>query len=124
MLNRDLGGNEEFPSTFELWEFVLSFQDGSLPRAAWNEQTLAVIATWYLFLLPPSDAMARLELGLRRNQFRFGNRDTHGGEVDPIATVWPLVLRHVLSALGGGDALTVANRLMESRVQDVRDRAA
>jgi len=66
--------NAEFPSTFELWEFVLSFEDGSMPPSAWNERTLAVIAIWYLFLLPPGEAMERLELGLRRNQSRFSRR--------------------------------------------------
>lgn len=124
MVNRDLVGNGEFPSTFELWEFVVSFEDGSLPLAAWNAQTLAVVAIWYLFLLPPSDAMARLELGLRRNQFRFGNRAREDGEVDSFGTLWPCVLRHVLSALGAGDALTIANRLMENGVLAARDRAA
>jgi hypothetical protein len=33
-------------------------------------------------------------------------------------------LRHVLSALGAGDALTIANRLMENGVLAARDRAA
>jgi len=76
------------------------------------------------FLLPLSDATARLELGLRRNQFRFGNRGGEDDEVDSFATVWPRVLRHLLSALGAADALTIANRLMESGVLAVRDRAA
>jgi hypothetical protein len=118
--------NAEFPSTFELWEFVLSFEDGSMPLAAWNERTLAVIAIWYLFLLPPGEAIERLELGLRRNQLRFSRRPGLLGDgIDSIAEVWPLVLRHVLTSFGAGDPLSAANRLMGPRVSELkRDRAA
>lgn len=120
--------NEEFPSSFELWEFVLSFEDGSLPASAWNERALAVVAIWYLSLLSPSDAMARLELGLRRNRVRYADRP--GSLGDGIATpaeVWPFVLRHVLAAFGEGDPLSAANRLMQSHddEDEIRqDRAA
>lgn len=118
--------NAEFPSTFELWEFVLSFEDGSMPPSAWNERTLAVIAVWYLFLVPPGEAMERLELGLRRNQLRFRHRPgLLGAGIDSIAEVWPLVLRHVLTSFGEGDPLSAANRLMGPRVPELKhDRAA
>jgi hypothetical protein len=118
--------NAEFPSTFELWEFVLSFEDGSMPASSWNEHALAVIAVWYLFLLPPGDAMKRLELGLRRNQLRFSHRHGALGDgVDSVAEVWPRILRRVLGAFGEGDPLSAANRLMGSRSIDVwHERAA
>lgn len=121
-----LNWNEEFPSSFELWEFVLSFEDGSLPPAAWDERALAVVAIWYLFLLPPGDAMERLELGLRRNQLRFAHRPGALGDAirDP-AEVWPCVLRHVLATMGEHDPLSAANRLMRSDdVEIEQDRAA
>src|SRR5215213_6780542 len=96
--------NAEFPSTFELWEFVLSFEDGSMPASAFNERALAVIAIWYMFLLPPGDAMKRLELGLRRNQVRFKHRPGMLGDaIDSTADVWPLILKQVLASFGEGD---------------------
>jgi len=115
----------EFPSCFELWDFVVSFEDGSLPIAAWNDQTLAVIAVWYLFLLSPAEAAARLELGLERNRARFGPRvGGRGGEVASLADVWPRVLRQVLAALGAGDPVVIANRMMDAGASEARDRAA
>jgi hypothetical protein len=118
--------NAEFPSTFELWEFVLSFEDGSMPAAAWNERALAVVAIWYMFLLPPGDAMKRLELGLRRNQVRFSHRTSMSGDgVDSVADVWPSIVKQLLVSFGEGDPLSAANRLMGPRVAELqRDRAA
>ena len=118
--------NAEFPSSFELWEFVLSFEDGSMPASVWNERALAVVAIWYLVLLPPSDAIQRLELGLRRNQLRFSHRlGATGDGLDPVAEVWPRILRQVLSAFGEGDPLSAANRLMQPSADEFRhDRAA
>ena len=118
--------NAEFPSSFELWEFVLSFEDGSMPASAWNERALAVVAIWYLFLLPPGDAMKRLELGLRRNQLRFSHQHGALGDgVDSVADVWPRILRQVLGAFGEGDPLSAANRLMDSGPAELRrERAA
>ena len=118
--------NAEFPSSFELWEFVLSFEDGSMPASAWNERALAVVAIWYMFLLPPGDAMKRLELGLRRNQVRFSHRPSVSGDgVDSVADVWPSIVKQLLTAFGEGDPLSAANRLMGPRVPELeRDRAA
>ena len=117
--------NEQFPSNFELWEFVSSFEDGSLPPSAWNEQALAVVAIWYLFLLPPAEASARLESGLKRNQLRFARRPgALGDRSATLAEVWPWVLQHVLAALGEGDSLAVANRLMQPNDSVEQDRAA
>ena len=97
-----------------------------MPASAWNERTLAVLAIWYLFLLPPGEAMQRLELGLRRNQLRFSQRPGLLGDgFDSIAEVWPLVLRHVLTSFGEGDPVSAANRLMGLRVPQLKhDRAA
>jgi hypothetical protein len=108
--------NEEFPSSFELWEFVLAFEDGSLPASAWNDRALAVIAIWYLYLLPPSDAVERLELGLRRNRLRYAERaGVLGDGVSSVAEIWPIVMKHVLESFGETNPLAVANRLMEAR---------
>lgn len=120
-----LDRNVEFASSFELWELVVSFEDGSLPIAEWNEQTLAVVAIWYLFLLPPAQASARLQLGLERNRFRLGGVAGVPGEaMASVADAWPLVLRQVLAAVGIGDPLAIANRVMQSGVAELRDRAA
>jgi hypothetical protein len=121
-----LNWNEEFPSSFELWEFVLSFEDGSLPASAWDERALAVVAIWYLFLLPPADAIARLEVGLRRNQLRFAHRPGALGDgIADAAEMWPCVLRHVLATVGEQNPLSAANWLMKSRgLKLEQDRAA
>ena len=116
---------EQFPSTFELWEFVSSFEDGSLPASAWNERALAAIAVWYLFLLPPTEAMRRLELGLERNHLRLATRPAAlGNQASSLGEVWPHVLRHVLGAFGEDDPVAIANRLLEQPMSEIRDKAA
>jgi hypothetical protein len=121
MLNR----TEVFPSSFELWDFVVSFEEGSLPAAACTDQSLAVIAIWYLSLLPPTEAMERLEVGLGRNRFRFeGAADGAGERMESLADVWPRVLRRVLVALGSDGAVAIANRLMVPEAEELRPRAA
>ena len=105
--------NATFPTSFELWEFVLAFEDGSLPAEAWNDRALAVVAIWYMFLLPPGDAMERVETGLRRNQFRLRERSGALDDIDALTEVWPVVLRHVLETFGERNPLSVANRLMQ-----------
>ena len=102
-----------FPSSFELWEFVLAFEDGALPPDAWDDRALAIIAIWYLFLLPPADALARVEDGLKRNRLRFRHHPSAlGAGVDSLAEVWPVVLRHVLESFGETNPLSAANRLV------------
>ena len=108
--------DEVFPSCFELWEFVLAFEDGSLPPEAWNDRALAVVAIWYLYLLPPADAIERVEAGLRRNQLRVRERPGANAVAIPsLAEVWPIVLRHVLESFGERSPLSAANRLMDSQ---------
>jgi len=106
--------NAVFPSSFELWEFVSAFEDGSLPAEMWNDRALAVVAIWYLYLLPPGDAMERLEAGLQRNRLQLrrvpGSRADSG---DSLAEVWPVVLRHVLESFGERNPVAAANRLMD-----------
>ena len=116
---------KQFPSNFDLWEFVSSFEDGTLPTAAWNERALEAVAVWYLFLLPTSEAMLRLEAGLRSNYVRFASRPAPFGNAMPtVDEVWPRVLRQALEAFGGSDPVAIANRLMQPRIAEVRDRAA
>lgn len=103
-----------FPSSFELWEFVLAFEDGSLPADAWDDRSLAIVAIWYVFLLPPADAIARVEAGLQKNRLRFRNHpNALGAGADSLAEFWPVVLRHVLESLSARNPLAAANRLME-----------
>ena len=91
--------SQPFPSSFELWEFVSAFEDGSLPAAACTEDALAAIAVWYL----------SMSLG-------------DGG--DAFTDVWPCLLRRLLSALGANDPVALANRLLPGRTVEARDRAA
>lgn len=116
--------NAVFPSSFELWEFVSSFEDGSLPASACSEDALAAVAVWYLFLLPPAQAISRVQSGLWRNRSRFAQQSV--ALVDALESpddIWPYVLRRVLSAFGVDDAVAMANRLVASRALEVRDAA-
>lgn len=116
--------SQPFPSSFELWEFVSAFEDGSLPAAACTEDALAAIAVWYLSMLAPRDAMQRLDAGLRRN-LRFAPRPVSLGDGgDAFTDVWPCLLRRLLSALGANDPVALANRLLPGRTVEARDRAA
>ena len=117
--------SETFPSSFELWEFVIAFEEGSLPAAACTEQALAAIAVWYLSMLAPSDAMQRLEAGLRRNHLRFASRWVSPGDGgNALADVWPCLLRRLMATFGANDPVAIANRLLPGRSVEARDRAA
>ena len=105
----------DFISMGELWEFVLTFEDGSLPSAAWNEATVAVVAVWYLSMHPVDEAVARLEAAVVRNRRRFQRR-TNGAHnaVPDLTTLWPRILQQVLTA-SEPNPLAMANRLMRER---------
>jgi hypothetical protein len=76
----------------ELWEFVLSFEDGSLPAPAWNERTIAVVAVWYLSMHPVKDAVARLESAIARHRRRFQRRaEGASSALVDFTSLWPSV---------------------------------
>jgi hypothetical protein len=115
--------SQAFPSSFELWEFVSAFEDGSLPLAACTDDAVAAIAVWYLSMLSPSDAMQRLADGLRRNHLRFAARSVVSGDGDrAFADVWASVLQRILALFGARDPVAVANWLM--RVPAIQERQA
>jgi hypothetical protein len=84
------------------WELVLQYEDGSLPAAAWNESTLATVASWYAKNLTSEQARARYEQYFHRNRRRL----THRLEGAPVATsaieavdrVWESLLARALEA--------------------------
>jgi hypothetical protein len=116
--------SQAFPSSFELWEFVSAFEDGSLPAADCTEESLAAIAVWYLSLLSPGDAMQRLSDGLRRNRLRFAAAGVALGDgAGALADVWARVLRRLLGLVGAGDPVAVANRLMPTHAIEAREAA-
>lgn len=82
------------------WEMVLSYEDGSLPAAEWNETTLAIVASWYAKNLPPDQAKARYEQYFHRNRRRLLNRlDSASVDVDAIEavdSVWQSLLARAL----------------------------
>ena len=115
----------EFATTRELWEFVLSFEDGSLPAAAWNERTIAAVAVWYLSMLPVEEAVARLQAAVQRNRRRLRRRaDGSHGETIDLAALWPRILQHVLTVASGRDPLPLANRLLRERGTELTSRVA
>ena len=106
----------EFVSMRELWEFVLAFEEGSLPASALHEQTVATVAVWYLSMHPVEEAVARLEAAVQRNLRRLRRRLGHSGEnaID-LSSLWPRILQHVLTVASGRDPLPLANRLLRDR---------
>jgi len=111
-----------FPSSFELWDFVSAFENGSLPTTACTEDALASVAVWYLSVASPAEAMRRLEVGLKRNHLRFAARSVALGDgAGGFAEVWASVLRRVLGIFGANDPVAVANRLMPKRAADIAE---
>ena len=105
----------DFVSMRELWEFVLCFEDGSLPATAWNERTIAVVAVWYLAMHSVEEAVSRLEAAVARNRRRFQRRaDGASSAVVDSTALWPRILQQVLTA-SEPDPLAMANRLTRER---------
>jgi hypothetical protein len=84
------------------WELVLQYEDGTLPAAAWNEATLAAIASWYAKNLPPEQATARYEQYYHRNHHRLTNRlggaSVATGAIEEVDKVWQSLLTRALAA--------------------------
>ena len=84
------------------WELVLQYEDGSLPASAWNESTLAVIATWYATNLSPEQAKARYEQYFHRNRHRLTNRldgaSVATSAIEAVDKVWELLLARALES--------------------------
>jgi hypothetical protein len=84
------------------WELVLQYEDGSMPAAAWNEATLAVIAGWYGNNLPKEQAKARYEQYFHRNRRRLQNRldsaSVDMNAIEAVDKVWESLLTRVLDA--------------------------
>ena len=115
----------EFATTRDLWEFVLSFEDGSLPADAWNEQTVATVAVWYLSMLPVEEAATRLESAILRNRRRFRRRTDKSDQSGPdLSRLWPRMLQLVLNVASQRDPLPLANRLMRERGTVLASRVA
>jgi hypothetical protein len=84
------------------WELVLKYEDGSLPAAQWNVETLTMVANWYAKNLTRDAATARYRDHYERNHRRLSNR-REGAEVatDAIAAVdqvWESLLTRALEA--------------------------
>lgn len=83
------------------WELALSFEDGSLPAAQWNEATLAVVAGWYATNLAPADARARYALHYKRNRdrltHRLGSASVDEKSMAELDAVWESLLTRELA---------------------------
>ena len=82
------------------WELVLQYEDGSLPAAAWNESTLAAVATWYAKNLSSEQATARYEQHFHRNRHRLTHRldgaSVATGAIEEVDGVWESLLARAL----------------------------
>jgi hypothetical protein len=82
------------------WELVLQYEDGSLPAAAWNEGTLATVATWYAKHLSREQATARYEQYFHRNRHRLTNRREGAAvatsAIETVDGVWQSLLTRAL----------------------------
>jgi hypothetical protein len=94
------------PSTFTeehrawQWELVLKYEDGSLPAAEWNENTLAIVTAWYAKNLSREQATARYEQHFRRNRRRLLNRldsaSVDTSAIEAVDAVWESLLTRAL----------------------------
>jgi len=84
------------------WELVLQYEDGSLPAAAWNENTLTTVATWYATNLPSDQATVRYEQHFHRNRHRLTNRLDSSlvdmSAIEAVDGVWESLLARALEA--------------------------
>jgi hypothetical protein len=84
------------------WELVLQYEDGSLPAAKWNEETLTIIAAWYAKNLKPEQATARYEQYFHRNRKRLTNRLDNSmvdmRAIEAVDAVWESLLKRALES--------------------------
>ena len=84
------------------WELVLQYEDGSLPAAAWNESTLATVASWYANNLPREQATTRYQQAFHRNRRRLTNRLDSAlvatSAIEAVDQVWESLLTRALEA--------------------------
>ena len=84
------------------WEQVLRYEDGSLPAAEWNENTLAVVASWYAKNLPRDQAKARYEQYFHKNRHRLTNRlgaaSVAATAIEAVDAVWESLLTRALES--------------------------
>jgi hypothetical protein len=84
------------------WELVLRYEDGSLPAAEWNVETLTVIAGWYAKNLAPDQARGRYEQYYQRNHHRLTNRRDGAAvatdAIQAVDAVWQSLLTRAIAA--------------------------
>jgi len=84
------------------WELVLRYEDGSLPAAQWNAETLGVVATWYAKTLSREQAKARYEQYFHRNRHRLTHRrdgaSVATAAIETVDGVWESLLTRALDA--------------------------
>ena len=82
------------------WEMVLRYEDGSLPAAEWNVETLGIVAGWYAKNLAPDQAKARYEQYYHRNHHRLTNRRDGASvateAIGAVDAVWESLLTRAL----------------------------
>ncbi len=83
------------------WELVMQYEDGSLPATAWNESTLATVASWYARNLSPEQATARYQQHFHRNRRRLLNRldgaSVATSAIEAVDGVWESLLARALA---------------------------
>jgi hypothetical protein len=88
------------------WELVLQYEDGSIPATAWNEATLAAVASWYAKNLEREQATARYEQYFHRNRHRLTHRldgaAVATSAIEAVDAVWQSLLARALE--GGARA--------------------
>lgn len=78
------------------WELVLKYEDGSLPAAQWNVETLTAVASWYAKNLSREQATARYQEHFQRNRRRLSHRREGAAvatdAIDAVDKVWESIL--------------------------------
>jgi hypothetical protein len=84
------------------WELVLQYEDGSLPAASWNQETLTVVASWYAKNLPREQAIARYEQNYHKNHHRLTNRLGSAAvateSIEAVDKIWKSLIERALGS--------------------------
>jgi hypothetical protein len=84
------------------WELVLKFEDGSIPAAQWNVETVKTVASWYAKNLATDIATARYREYYQKNHHRLTNRREGAAvatdAIEAVDRVWESLLASALES--------------------------
>jgi hypothetical protein len=81
----------------EIERLVRSFENRQLPRSQWTHQAHLMVALWYLIHHPQSEAIERIQSGIRRYNQAMGIESTKtSGYHETMTLFWIYKIQEVL----------------------------